>query len=145
MIMGSTFIKESVSAYLCNRMIEKAFAKATELKMGIAVTIVDESGVAKAFQRMDNAPLVAIDASRKKAVTAIGFGMPTGDSWYNFIKDDPILMHGADQLKDFMLLGGGSPIMIDEKIVGAIGVSGGHYKQDEVCVNAALTVLNDNV
>ena len=50
-------------------------------------------------------------------------------------------MHGAGSLKDFTLLGGGSPIIIDEEIVGAIGVSGGHYKQDEECVNAALNSL----
>ena len=102
---------------------------------------MDESGVVKAFQRMDNAPMVSIDASRKKAITAVGFGMPTGDSWYGFIKDDPILMNGAGQLNDFILLGGGSPIMVDEKLVGAVGVSGGHYKQDEECAAAALGAL----
>ena len=136
-----TFTKESITSALCNRLIENAFAKANELGMGIAVTIVDESGVTKAFHRMDNAPFIASDASRKKALTAVGFGMPTGDSWYGFIKDDPILMHGAGQLKDFILLGGGSPITVNEKMVGAIGISGGHYKQDEDCVNAALEVL----
>ena len=136
-----TFSKESISSSLCMAMIENAFAKAKELEMGIAVTIVDESGVTKAFHRMDNAPFIASDASRKKALTAVGFGMPTGDSWYGFIKDDPILMNGAGQLNDFILLGGGSPIMVNEKMVGAIGISGGHYKQDEDCVNAAMQVL----
>jgi len=136
-----TFSKESITSALCTTMIENAFAKANELGMGIAVTIVDESGVTKAFHRMDNAPFIASDASRKKALTAVGFGMPTGDSWYGFIKDDPILMNGAGQLNDFILLGGGSPIMVNEKMVGAIGISGGHYKQDEECVNAAMEVL----
>ena len=136
-----TFSKESISSSLSVAMIENAFAKAKELEMGIAVTIVDESGVIKAFHRMDNAPFIASDASRKKALTAVGFGMPTGDSWYGFIKDDPILMNGAGQLNDFILLGGGSPIMVNEKLVGAIGISGGHYKQDEDCVNAAMQVL----
>jgi uncharacterized protein GlcG (DUF336 family) len=88
---------------------------------------------------MDNAPLISIDASKKKAITAIGFGMPTGESWYNFIKDDGILLNGVNNLKDFILLGGGSPITDDDdNLIGAIGISGGHYSDDEKCVEAAL-------
>ncbi|HIA37293.1 MAG TPA: heme-binding protein [Flavobacteriales bacterium] len=139
--MSIIFEKESISATICTEMIGKAVTKAQEIGFGISITIVDEGGVTKAFHRMDNAPLVSIDASRKKAVTAVGFGMPTGDSWYGFIKDDPILMNGAGHLEDFILLGGGSPLMVNEKLVGAIGISGGHYKQDEECVTAALSIL----
>jgi uncharacterized protein GlcG (DUF336 family) len=135
------FTKKSITALLANQMIEAATKKAQEIGFSIAITIVDESGNLKAFSRMDNAPLISIDASRKKAITAVGFGFPTGDAWYNFIKDDPILNGGAHNLKDFILLGGGSPITIDATIVGAIGISGGHYKQDEQCMNAALSIL----
>jgi len=122
-------------------MIMAAEAKANELGIGIATTIIDESGVLKAFSRMDNAPLIAVDASRKKAVTAAGFGIPSGESWYNFIKDDPILLNGAQNIQDFILLGGGLPILHDGQVIGAIGVSGGHYKQDESCAKAALDEL----
>ena len=134
-------VKKSITALLAKQMIDAAAQKAEEIGMSIAITIVDESGVLKAFSRMDTAPLVAVDASRKKAITAVGFGFPTGDAWYNFIKDDPILHEGAHNLKDFILLGGGAPIIVDDTIVGAIGISGGHYKQDEICLNAALDVL----
>jgi uncharacterized protein GlcG (DUF336 family) len=41
-------------------------------------------------------------------------------------------------LPDFILLGGGSPILVEGKLIGAVGVSGGHYAQDEECVKAAL-------
>ena len=58
-----TISKKSISSLLALQMIEEATKKATELGLGIAVTIVDESGILKAFQRMDNAPLIAIDAS----------------------------------------------------------------------------------
>ncbi len=136
-----TISKKSISIILALQMIEEATKKATELGLCIAVTILDESGILKAFQRMDNAPLIAIDASRKKAITAIGFGFPTGEAWYNFIKDDPILHEGAQHLTDFILLGGGCPISLDGEIIGAIGISGGHYKQDEQCMQAALDIL----
>ena len=136
-----TFTVESLSIEECDSMFRSAKGKAQEIGIGISFCIVDPSGNLKYFSRMDNAPLISIDISRKKAITAVGFGMPTGDSWYGFIKDDPILMNGAGHLEDFILLGGGSPLMVNEKLVGAIGISGGHYKQDEECVTAALSIL----
>ncbi|MCX6294845.1 MAG: heme-binding protein [Bacteroidetes bacterium] len=137
-------IKKSLSYKACQLMAAAAIRKAEELKMTISITFVDESGVLKAFYRMDHSPLVTIDASRKKAVTAVGYGIPSGDSWYSFIKDDPILFHGVQQFKDFILLGGGSPIIHDGSVIGAIGISGGHYKQDEECVKEALKEYNSN-
>ena len=121
--------------------VEAAEAKAAELGMAIATTVVDHSGVVKMFSRMDGAVLVASDASYKKARTAVGFGMPTGKPWHDFIKDDPILSGGAPALEDFILLGGGSPVYVDGALVGAIGVAGGHYSKDEACAQAALDAL----
>ena len=139
--MGNTISKQSISAEASLSLMKSACKKADEIGFKIAITILDDGGNLKAFHRMDGAALIANSASQQKAFTAIGFGMPTGDAWYGFIKDDPILMHGAGSLKDFTLLGGGSPIMIEGELAGAIGVSGGHYKQDEECVEAALKAL----
>lgn len=132
--------KFAVSAEAAQEMIARAIAEAKSSQGTYAIAIVDESGVLKAFHRMDGAPLIAVETAIKKARLAAGFGFPTGEAWYNFIKDDPILLHGAQQLPDFILLGGGSPIMHEGQICGAIGVSGGHYKQDEAIVAAALNL-----
>jgi uncharacterized protein GlcG (DUF336 family) len=136
-----TISTSGISLQAATLMAEAAIESAKSQNLKIAVTILDESGNEKLYMRMDGAPLVAIDACRKKAMTAIGFGIPTGEAWYNFIKDDPILLHGAQQLKNFILLGGGAPVMHDGCLVGAIGVSGGHYHQDEKCVAAALSAF----
>jgi uncharacterized protein GlcG (DUF336 family) len=37
-----------------------------------------------------------------------------------------------------MLMGGGVPIIIENQIIGAIGISGGHYDQDQLCAQYAL-------
>jgi uncharacterized protein GlcG (DUF336 family) len=135
------FIKRSISLSDAEKMAGAAMAKARELGMYIAVTIVDESGITKFFARMDNAPLIAVDASRKKALTAVGFGLSTGDSWFDFIKDDPILREGVHGFADFMLMGGGIPIVAANMVLGAIGVSGEHYTRDQECAKAALAAL----
>jgi uncharacterized protein GlcG (DUF336 family) len=140
--MEKSIQKASISAEMANLLIQAAETKAKELGLKVATSIVDESGILKAFSRMDRAPLIAVDASKKKAITAVSFGLSTGEAWYDFIKDDPILNNGVSNIKDFMLLGGGLPVLDEDQIIGAIGVSGGHYKQDEACAEYALDVLN---
>ena len=137
----NTFSKNELTLESCIKLYKLAFDKADEIGFKIALTICDTGGNTKLFCRMDNAPLIASDISRKKAVTAVGFGMGTGKDWYEFIKDDPILNGGAHDINDFMLLGGGKPIYINEELVGAIGISGGHYSQDEACCDAAINGL----
>jgi uncharacterized protein GlcG (DUF336 family) len=136
------YIKKSISLADADRMVKAAIAKASESGLYIAVTIVDESGITKLFARMDHAPLIAVDASRKKAITAVGFGMPTGEPWFNFIKDDPMLREGVHDFTDFMLMGGGIPILSENQVIGAIGISGGHYASDQECARAAIDTLN---
>jgi uncharacterized protein GlcG (DUF336 family) len=138
----STFARSSITAAAAAAMIDAAEKEAAQRGLAIATVVVDESGVLKAMRRMDGAPLVANGAAHKKALTAVGFGMPTGQPWHDFIKDDPILLHGAPSLPDFTLLGGGFPIRVGGAVVGAIGVSGGHYTVDEACAQAALATLD---
>lgn len=143
--MKPCHLRPSITAELAHAMIAAAEREAAVLGLQVVTAIVDESGVLKAFSRMDGAPLVSVSAARKKALTAVGFGLPTGETWHEFIKDDPILLIGAQQLDDFTLLGGGAPVRVAGALIGAIGVSGGHYRQDEACVRAALALLQEPV
>ena len=140
-MMAKVIQKNSVSASLAHAMIQKAQEKADKIGIAVSVAVVDESGVMKGFVRGDRAPLISVDLCMKKAITAVKMGLSTGENWYNFIKDDPILMHGANNIEDFILFGGGSPIFVDNALVGGIGVSGGHYKEDEQCIEAALSMI----
>jgi len=40
-----------------------------------------------------------------------------------------------------VIFGGGYPIKVGDRIVGGIGVSGGHYTQDMAVARAALSAL----
>jgi uncharacterized protein GlcG (DUF336 family) len=142
--MEKSFQKLSITGELAFAMIRAAEKRAGQIGIRISITIVDESGVLKAFSRMDNAPMISIGTSKKKALTAVGFGLASGSTWYNIVKDDPSLLHGVQNIDDFILLGGGLPIRVDNSLIGAIGVSGGNTKQDEECSLAALEVLSSN-
>lgn len=137
----ATFGRQSVTSDAADRVIAAARARAEEIGQGFTIAVVDESGVLKGYSRMDTAPLVSVQLSQDKAYTAIGFGMPS-HGWYDFIKDDGPLAAGAPSAIDrLVIFGGGYPIVIDGKLVGGVGVSGGHYSQDQDVALAGLAAL----
>jgi uncharacterized protein GlcG (DUF336 family) len=139
--MAATFDRPSVSTELARTMIEAAEKKAAEMGHPFVIAIVDESGVLKAFSRMDGAALLSVQIAQDKAYTAIGFGMAT-DAWHEFVKDDPPLAMGAATGIDRLIVfGGGYPITIGGAVVGGIGVSGGHYSQDMEVAQAGLSAV----
>jgi uncharacterized protein GlcG (DUF336 family) len=137
----NVFEKSSVTIELAQRIITAAEAKATEIGVPMVIAISDESGVLKAFGRMDGAALLSVQIAQDKAYTAAGFGLPT-DGWHEFIKDDPPLAAGATAGIDrLVIFGGGYPIKVGDRTVGAIGVSGGHYTQDMEVAQAGLAAI----
>ncbi len=140
-MVTATFERPSVTAELAKVMIEAAERKAKEMGHPFAIAIVDDSGVLKAFSRMDGAALLSVQVAQDKAYTAVGFGMPT-DAWHDFVKDDPPLAMGAAPgIERLIVFGGGYPIKIGSAVVGAIGVSGGHYSQDMEVAQAGVLAV----
>jgi uncharacterized protein GlcG (DUF336 family) len=137
-----TFEKASVSSELAQRMVAAAEDRAREIGHPMVIAVCDESGVLKAFSRMDGAQLLSVQVAQDKAYTAAGFGMAT-EGWHDFIKDDPPLASGAvGGIDRLVVFGGGYPIKVGDQVVGAIGVSGGHYSQDMDVARAGLAVAD---
>ncbi|QLQ36577.1 GlcG/HbpS family heme-binding protein [Micromonospora robiginosa] len=133
--------RPTISRAAAAAAVDAAIARAESIGLSVTVAICDESGVLKAYQRMDAAPLVSVQLAQDKAYTAVGFGL-SSDGWYDFIKDDGPLALGAPAGVDRLVtFGGGFPIRVDGVVVGGIGVSGGHYTQDMEVARAGLAVL----
>ncbi|MEJ2374167.1 MAG: heme-binding protein [Pseudolabrys sp.] len=140
----SSIVKRSVDAKTAQAAIDAAAAKARELGLAMCIAITDESGDLKAFHRMDGSPKLSIGIAQDKAYTAASFGMPT-HAWHDFIKNDPPLLHGIVHTPRLIVFGGGYPIKENGEMIGAIGLSGGHYTQDMECAVAALKAIGAEV
>jgi glc operon protein GlcG len=106
-------------------------------KMNVAVT--DSAGNLVAFQRMDGAMLASIQIAEHKARAAVTFRRPT-----KVFEDGVQLMH-LNYLLAFdgiIASRGGIPLIVDGKIIDAIGCSGGTDSQDEVVSEAGAAVSN---
>lgn len=120
--------------------VAAAVQKAEDLGLKINAAVVDRGGNLLAFQRMNGAFLHSIGIAIDKAYTAVGFGFPTS-GWMDEIADIPQLREGIVHRDRLVIFGGGLPIVSEERVIGAIGVSGGSEAQDEACARAGLQVL----
>jgi glc operon protein GlcG len=129
----------NVSLENARKAAAPALAEAEKNHWNMAVAIVDTSGNLVYYEKMDNTQLGSANVAIEKARTAALFKRPT-----KAFQD--VLAAGGDGLRVLTLKGvvaveGGIPLVMDGKIVGAIGVSGAASSQDAQCAKAGADVL----
>jgi uncharacterized protein GlcG (DUF336 family) len=134
----------SVGGDAAQALIAAAVGESVRAERPMAIAVVDAAGQLKAFHRMDGAPLLAVQVAMDKAYTAAANGVATS-AWYPMIKDDGALLHGMVQTPRLMIVGGGVPLLAGGVLVGAIGLSGGHYTEDEAVAVAAIKAVGFDV
>jgi len=139
--MTTTISKRSISSEAAAKLIAAAESAAVGISVPMCIAVVDESGTLKAFSRMDGAPMLSVSIAQDKAYTAAAYGIST-DTWFDFIKEDPPLLHGIVKTPRLVVFGGGYPVTVDGETIGGIGVSGGHYSQDMQVAQEALKALS---
>lgn len=136
----ASFEKHSITAESAQIAIQGAAAKARQLGHAMSIVIADEAGLIKCSLRMDGASDLTLNIAGDKAHTSASLGMATSAVW-DMIKNDPPLQHGFPSVSRVITFGGGYPIVEDGSIVGAIGVSGGHYSDDMEVARAGLAAI----
>ena len=129
----------SISLENAKKAAAPALAEAEKNHWNMAVAIVDPSGNLVYYEKMDNTQLGSANVAIDKARSAALFKRPT-----KALQD--ALAAGGDGLRILRVQGavpveGGIPLIMDGKIVGAIGVSGATSAQDAQCAKAGADAL----
>jgi glc operon protein GlcG len=116
-----------------------AIAEAVKNNWTMAVAVVDPSGNLVYYEKMDNTQIGSANMAIEKARSAALFKRPT-----KTFQD--ALAAGGDGMRILRLQGavpieGGIPILVEGKIAGAIGVSGGTAPQDGQCAKAGADAV----
>ncbi len=135
-----SFEKRSIAAETALIGLQGAVAKARQLGHAMSICIVDESGVPKASLMMDGATDMTRSIAEDKAYTSACLKAPTHALW-DLVKNDPPLLNGLPGTRRAIVFGGGYPILENGKVIGAVGVSGGHYSDDMEVARAALAAI----
>ena len=138
--MSDVLFSPTISLAAAERAVRAAVEQATELGVAVVVAVADAAGELKAYARMDGAPLLSVRIAQDKAWTAAAFGLPT-DAWWGLVKDEPPLLHGIVKTERLIIFGGGLPLVVEGRVVGGIGVSGGSAEQDRAIAEAGAAVV----
>ena len=128
-----------INAENAKKAAAAALAEAKKNNWTMAVSITDGNGTLVFFEKMDGTQTGSVDVSIGKARTAALFKRPS-----KAFQD--VLAAGGDGLRILGLQGavpidGGLPLLMDGKIVGAIGLSGGSSAQDGMAAKAGADAL----
>ncbi len=126
---------------IAKKVAAPALAEARAQQWTMAVAIVDTAGDLVYFERMDGTQVGSVHVAMDKARSAARFKRPT-----KAFQD--ALAAGGDGLRVLALQGavpveGGVPLVVEGRIIGAIGVSGGTSEQDGQVAQAGVATLHE--
>ncbi len=116
-----------------------AEAEAKKLGILVAIAILDTGGHLVVLHRIDGTQFGSVEVAREKAWSAVAFRRPTKAF-------EDVLAAGGSGLRLLAIEGavpaeGGVPIVVDGKVIGGIGISGGTGQQDGVVATAGIAAL----
>ncbi|HSU88887.1 MAG TPA: heme-binding protein [Terriglobia bacterium] len=114
-----------------------AEAEARKNNWNVAIAILDAGGHLILFQRMDDTQIGSVNIAIGKAKTAVSFKRAT-KAMEDIIAGGRIAFLAVEGLTP---LQGGLPVVVDDKVIGSVGVSGVQSSQDEQVAQAAINVL----
>jgi uncharacterized protein GlcG (DUF336 family) len=123
------------------RIIAAAEKKALEIGQPMNIAVADHGGNLVAHVRMDGAWIGSIDISINKAFTARAFDIATKDLAEHSQSGGQFFGIHASNHGRVMIFAGGIPLKRDNRVVGAIGVSGGSGKQDHSVAEAGVAAF----
>src|SRR5204863_7543605 len=110
------------------KVMAAAEAEAVKNNWGMAIAILDSTGHMVMLHRLDNTQYGSIGVAENKARSALYFRRPSK------VFEDLVAQGGIGlrtlALRNASPLEGGIPLIVDDKIIGAIGVSGALSSQD---------------
>ena len=123
-----------ISLEAAKKVAAVALGEAVKNNWKMAVAVVDPAGILIYYEKMDNTQLGSAEVSVDKARAAALYKRPTKAMQDALASGGAGLrvlgLRGADPVE------GGVPLLIDGKVVGAIGVSGDTSEHDGVCAKA---------
>ena len=107
----------------------------------IAIAILDASGSIILMTIADGVGPHNLEAARRKAFTALSTKTPTLLLARN-AKTNPDTQN-LNSLPELLLLGGGAPILVNDNVIGSVGIAGsGGPEQDDAIAQQLVKLFN---
>jgi glc operon protein GlcG len=127
-----------ISLEAAKKMAAAGEAEARKNGWNVAIAIVDASGGLILFHKLDETQPGSIGVAQGKARAAALFKRPSKAMEESIAAGK----QGFLTVEGIVPIQGGLPVVVDEKVIGAVGVSGVTSAQDEQVALAALGGLS---
>lgn len=130
---------ETIKLDQAKKAADAALADATKRGWPMCIAVVTPSGDLVYFVKMDDCQYGSISIAQHKARAAAKYRRPTL-VFERLLGKGPFFSYLAT-LDDVIASRGGNPIVVNGKIIGAIGVSGGTGSQDDAVSQAGVAAV----
>lgn len=130
---------------LAKELIAGAEEEAKNIGVAMVITVVDDGGNLVAIHRMDDAWLASIDIAQNKAWTSVALKMPTSALAEATVPAAELYGLNTTNNGRLVVFGGGIPLVVEDKVVGAIGVSGSTVPHDVQVAEAGVKAFNSKL
>lgn len=120
-------------------MIDAAKTKAEKINLAVTLAVCDVGGNLVALEKMNNCALLSIEIAVNKARTSV-FGMIPTHQWGHLFKGSPERIAPLWFHSGWITFMGGFPVIMNGKIIGGFGVSGGTW-EDGVIARVGLEAI----
>lgn len=117
--------KKAMTLDVAKQMAAAAEAEAKKNNWTVVIAILDDGANLVYLQRMDETQVGSVNVAIAKAESAVKFKRPT-KAFEDAVGARPAIL----RLPGAIPIEGGLPLMLDGKILGAIGISGVQSNQD---------------
>ncbi|HSE59680.1 MAG TPA: heme-binding protein [Nitrospiraceae bacterium] len=131
-VQAQVIEKRTLSLEGAKKIVAAAEARAKAEGARVVIAVVDDGGSLLLLERLDDTQVASVNVGIDKARTAAIFRRPS-KVFEDQVRDGRVAalaLHGAVPLQ------GGLPILVEGKVIGAIGVSGETPQQDEEIAKA---------
>ena len=139
--MGSMRSVTPITIQEAKKVVEAAEEEARRMGQPMDIAVVDGGGNLKAFSRMDGGFIGSIDISINKAFTAVAFEAQTRDLGELAQAGQPLYGINTTNSGRVVIFAGGIPLVREDQVVGAIGVSTGTVEQDQAVAEAGVAAF----
>jgi glc operon protein GlcG len=127
-------------------ILDAARQKAKEMNLRVNIAVVDAGGHLLAFARMDGARPASVATALTKATTAATLRqatgpLPPGSDAPDVLLNLSIQNAAAASGGKFTTLFGGVPVVVEDQVIGAVGVGGATGEQDAEIARAGIDAL----